>query len=91
MFEFVFRRLAEGDTALTAGGIGALPAQLADALPAGSIRTNSPAAKVKEGKAVLVSGEEVPALASRWQSLRKKEDPTPNGGDPQDQWYLCLP
>jgi phytoene dehydrogenase-like protein len=59
MFEFVFRVLAEGDTALPAGGIGAIPAQLAEALPAGSIRTNSPVVKVEEGKVVLASGEEV--------------------------------
>jgi phytoene dehydrogenase-like protein len=63
MFEFVFRMLAEGDTALPAGGIGAIPAQLADSLPAGSIRTCSPVAKVEEGNVVLASGEEIPARA----------------------------
>ncbi len=63
MFEFVFRMLAEGDTALPAGGIGAIPAQLAESLPAGSIRTGAPVAKVAEGKAVLESGEEIPARA----------------------------
>jgi phytoene dehydrogenase-like protein len=59
MFEFVFRMLAEGDTALPAGGIGAIPAQLAEALPEGSIRTDSPVTKVEEGKVVLASGEEI--------------------------------
>lgn len=59
MFEFVFRMLADGDTALPAEGIGAIPAQLADALPGGTIRTASPVAKVEEGKVVLASGEEV--------------------------------
>jgi phytoene dehydrogenase-like protein len=59
VFEFVFRMLAEGDTALPAGGIGAIPAQLATALPGGSIRTGSPVARVEEGKVVLASGEEV--------------------------------
>jgi phytoene dehydrogenase-like protein len=63
MFEFVFRMLAAGDTALPAGGMGAIPAQLASALPEGSIRTNAPVARVEEGKAVLASGEEVPARA----------------------------
>ena len=52
-----------GDTALPAGGIGAIPAQLAAALPAGSIRTNAPVVKVEEGKVVLASGEEIPAWA----------------------------
>jgi len=59
MFEFVFRMLAEGDTALPTGGIGAIPAQLAESLPEGSIRTNAPVARVEEGKAVLASGGEV--------------------------------
>jgi len=59
MFEFVFRMLAEGDTALPAEGIGAIPAQLAAALPAGSLRTDAAVAKVEEGRVVLASGEEV--------------------------------
>ena len=59
MFEFVFRMLAEGDTALPAGGIGAIPAQLAEALPEGGIRTDSPVTKVEEGKVVLASGEAI--------------------------------
>ncbi len=59
MFEFVFRMLAEGDTALPAGGIGAIPNQLAESLPEGSIRTEAPVARVEEGKVVLASGEEV--------------------------------
>jgi phytoene dehydrogenase-like protein len=63
MFEFVFRMLAAGDTALPAGGMGAIPAQLAAALPEGSIRTNAPVVRVKEGKVVLASGEEMPARA----------------------------
>jgi phytoene dehydrogenase-like protein len=63
MFEFVFRMLAAGDTALPAGGIGAIPTQLAAALPEGSIRTDAPVTRVEEGKVVLASGEEVPARA----------------------------
>ncbi len=61
MFEFVFRELALGDTALPAGGIGAIPAQLAESLPAGSIKTGAPVAGVEEGRVVLASGEEVPS------------------------------
>jgi phytoene dehydrogenase-like protein len=63
MFEFVFRMLAAGETALPAGGMGAIPAQLAAALPAGSVRTNVPVARVEEGRVVLASGEEIPARA----------------------------
>jgi phytoene dehydrogenase-like protein len=63
MFEFVFRVLAQGDTALPAGGIGAIPAQLAGSLPAGAIRLGTPVAGVEEGRVVLASGEEIPARA----------------------------
>jgi len=63
MFEFVFRMLAAGDISLPAGGMGAIPAQLAAALPAGSIRTNAPVVRVEEGTVVLASGEEIPARA----------------------------
>jgi phytoene dehydrogenase-like protein len=63
MFEFVFRMLAQGDTALPAGGIGAIPDQLAESLPAGAIRFGTPVAGVEEGKVVLASWEEIPARA----------------------------
>ncbi len=63
MFEFVFRVLAQGDAALPAGGIGAIPTQLAGSLPAGSIRTGAPVARVEKGKVVLASGEELSARA----------------------------
>jgi phytoene dehydrogenase-like protein len=63
MFEFVFRMLAAGDTALPAGGMGAIPAQLASGLPDGSIRTSAPVSRVEKGKVVLASGEEIPARA----------------------------
>jgi phytoene dehydrogenase-like protein len=51
--------LAAGGTALPAGGIGPIPAQLAEALPAGSIRINAPVVKVEEGKVMLASGDEI--------------------------------
>lgn len=41
MFEFVFKMLMEGDAALPARGMGAIPAQLAEQLPAESIRLNT--------------------------------------------------
>jgi phytoene dehydrogenase-like protein len=62
MFEFVFRMFAEGDTALPAGGMGAIPEQIARALPEGSIRLRSPVAKVAAGgRVILETGEEVEA------------------------------
>jgi phytoene dehydrogenase-like protein len=63
MFEFVFRVLAQGDTSLPAGGIGAIPAQLAESLPVGAIRTGAPVARVEESKVFIASGEEIPARA----------------------------
>lgn len=41
MFEFVMRMLATGSNCLPAGGIGAVAAQLAGRLPAGSVRLNA--------------------------------------------------
>src|SRR6056297_1560493 len=38
MFEFVFRMFAEGDIALPADGMAAIPRQLADGLPRGTLR-----------------------------------------------------
>ncbi len=61
MFEFVFRMLAEGEAALPAQGMGAIPAQLAEPLPPGSIRLNSPVARLEEGRVILATGEEIPA------------------------------
>ena len=63
MFEFVFRMLAQGEAALPAAGIGAIPQQLAAALPAGSIRTNAPVARLAAGRVILASGEELAAPA----------------------------
>jgi phytoene dehydrogenase-like protein len=41
MFEFIFKMLSEGDTAVPAHGMAAIPAQLAAKFPKGSIRLNS--------------------------------------------------
>ncbi|KAE8814148.1 protoporphyrinogen oxidase [Hordeum vulgare] len=42
LFELVFKRLVLGDNALPEAGIGAIAAQLADRLPAGSVRLTRP-------------------------------------------------
>ena len=39
---FTFKMLSEGDTAIPAAGMGAIPEQLASRLPAGTVRTSSP-------------------------------------------------
>jgi phytoene dehydrogenase-like protein len=63
MFRFVFRMMAEGDAAVPNEGMGAMPAQLAAGLPAGSIRLNSPVQSVAEGKVTLATGETMTAKA----------------------------
>ena len=66
MLYFVYRMLAEGDTALPAGGMQAIPAQLASALPPGALRLQARACGIRrDGDRVagvaLENGEEVPA------------------------------
>lgn len=64
---YTFKMLAEGRTTVPAAGMGAIPAQLAAALPPGSIRTGVTVSRVlRDGDArvrgvLLASGEEVAA------------------------------
>jgi len=46
MFYFVYRMLSQGDTVIPAGGMGAIPAQLAASLPPRSIRLGARAVEV---------------------------------------------
>jgi phytoene dehydrogenase-like protein len=62
-FEFLFRMLAAGDACLPSAGIGAIPDQIAAALPAGTVRLNSPVTQVAPGRVLLRSGEELRAAA----------------------------
>ena len=63
MFEFVFKMLSEGDTTLPAKGMGSIPAQLAEKLPAGSIRLNSHVDSLHESELTLAGGETLSARA----------------------------
>ncbi len=63
MFEFVFKMLSEGDTTLPAKGMGSIPAQLAEKLPAGSIRLNSHVDSLHESELTLTGGETLSARA----------------------------
>ncbi|KAG2638500.1 hypothetical protein PVAP13_2NG598520 [Panicum virgatum] len=59
LFELVFKRLALGDNALPEDGIDAIASQLADRLPAGSVRLNSRAAAIDgSGLGVIVTVEQ---------------------------------
>jgi phytoene dehydrogenase-like protein len=63
MFEFVFKMLSEGDIAVPALGMGAIPAQLASHLPAESIRLNTHAESLHEDELSLTGGESLHARA----------------------------
>ena len=59
MFDFVFRMMAEGDTALPARGMGEIPRQIAARLEPGTVRTGAKVTWLVEGVAMLESGERV--------------------------------
>jgi phytoene dehydrogenase-like protein len=63
LFRFVLRMLVEGDAAVPAAGMGAIPAQLAARLPADVMRLNAPVESVEPGKVRLRGGEELAARA----------------------------
>lgn len=57
MLEFVFRMFAAGDISVPADGMGAIPRQLAESLPRGSIRFNQSVEAVEQGQIFLTGGE----------------------------------
>ena len=57
MYEFVFKMLSEGDVAVPSRGMGAIPAQLAEKLPAESVRLNAQVEELRENEVKLTSGE----------------------------------
>ncbi len=63
MLDFVIRMMADGDVAIPAAGMAAIPEQLAARLPAGTIRTGAAVAQLEPGAVVLESGERVAAPA----------------------------
>jgi len=63
MLEFVFRMMAEGDVALPAAGMQAIPEQVAARLPEGTVRLGARVAVAAPREVKLDSGETVPADA----------------------------
>lgn len=59
MLEFVFRMFAEGDTAVPAAGMQAIPEQLAAALKPGTVRLNARVAALESEAVRLASGERI--------------------------------
>lgn len=62
-FRFVFRMFGEGPGAVPAGGMQAIPDQLAAGLPAGAVRLGAGVERVGHREVVLVGGEVVRARA----------------------------
>lgn len=63
MFDFVFRMLASGETALPARGMGSIPAQLAAALPATAVRWHCRVNRITANTVTLDTGERLTARA----------------------------
>lgn len=63
VFQYIFRIFADGDVALPARGMGAIPAQLAETLPDGSIRTEARVGYIQQKQVSLTSGETVQGQA----------------------------
>jgi phytoene dehydrogenase-like protein len=63
MLDFVFRMMAQGDVALPAAGMGAIPEQIARRLPEGTVRLRSRVASVTPREVHLASGETIRARA----------------------------
>ncbi len=56
MFEFVFKMFTEGDAALPAGGMQAIPEQLAEGLGASAIQFNQKVRSLEPGRLLMVNG-----------------------------------
>lgn len=63
MLHLVWRSMIRGSAVLPASGIGAVPAQLAAALPPKCLRLETPVAAVTDEGVALADGGEVPAAA----------------------------
>ena len=62
-FDLILRMLASGPTAVPAGGMGAVPGQLASALPHGTVRLGARVERLEGTMVVFQSGEVLPARA----------------------------
>jgi phytoene dehydrogenase-like protein len=62
MFDVIFRMLADGDSAVPAAGMEAIPRQLADRLPAGTVTVDAPVTATTP-TSITVDGEVIDAAA----------------------------
>jgi phytoene dehydrogenase-like protein len=61
MLEFVFRMFTAGDIAIPADGMGAIPRQLADGLPQGTLRLSTTVSSLTDRTVYLTNGETLTA------------------------------
>ncbi len=61
MFDFVFRMFSNDSVALPANGMQSIALQIADQLPAGTISTNAPVARIEGKRVWMKSGESLEA------------------------------
>jgi len=61
MFDIIFRTLADGDSAVPAGGMGRITEQLASNLPRTSIHLDTPVVSVEPGRVVVSGGRSISA------------------------------
>jgi phytoene dehydrogenase-like protein len=64
MYEFVFKMMAEGDAAVPSQGMGAIPAQIAEKLPGGTVQLHTRVEELHENEVKLAGGEIVRARAT---------------------------
>jgi phytoene dehydrogenase-like protein len=58
-FHWVFRMFAKGRAAVPAGGMGMIPAQMLEKLPAQRVLLNTPVARITEGRVSLQDGRDL--------------------------------
>jgi len=61
LFHFLFKMFASGHACLPAGGMGAIPAQMAAGLEPGTIRLNARVVRIEAGAVTLDTGERLEA------------------------------
>lgn len=94
--EFVFQMLSEGDAAVPSTGMGAIPAQLAAQLPAGTIRYGATVEEVRDHH-VVVDGEKFEANAvvvatDATDAARLTHDETEDPGvNSLTTWWMTAP
>jgi phytoene dehydrogenase-like protein len=63
LFAYVFKLFAQGEAALPAAGMQAIPRQLAESLPEGTVRLSATVESVARGGVTLAGGERLEAAA----------------------------